>query len=608
MIRNLPFPIPGYRSFLLSAVLLSVAAGPAANAQTVTIFRNGAAIAPVYSTVKAAVAAARSMDSLVLSPHTFNEHDILVDSSISFTGTKDASGSSIIDAKGLGRVMRINAANAQLRNLKLTNGAVNNGAGAGIYYLGSGTLRLSGNTWVTNCRSTGVYSRGGGIFSNGILMLRDSTMLSGNYAYEDGGGIYAGNDLDIREDVVIETNKADGSGGGVFCTGSGETTIIGQVAIRNNTAAVSGGGMFSPGTITGSVAITGNKAEFGGGIAAFSGDLILRDAVSISNNTATTAGGGVWVNNGHLLADGGFQITGNKILTATGSYNFGAAIYQVNGSMNLRGGNITGNRSPFAAIHVSSSSSESVRVTSCHLYNPGTDGTRLSEINCNSSTPGSYITVSADSCWWGSNASYGLVTYNNSGVYTTAITSPVFLKWWMNDGLPVDPAQKTIKLEAHFFIVDVDKLDSLTLRSIHTNFTADNGTFTPPTSWIGLNNVASSEYTVPEGADSVELIAYTDADTFRSGKIYVAGALSIKGTLMSQLKVYPNPVWDILSVDGLAAGSELSLYGLDGRLLQRQTVQGAKEQYTMSGYAPGTYILQVSSSDGRKTSFRVQKR
>ena len=158
-----------------------------------------------------------------------------------------------------------------------------NSDGGGIMTWGSLTISdstISGNT------SSGISSRGGGIFNqNGKTKMINSAVV-GNSCDEQGGGIY-GNDMDL-ENSLIAGNVAY-NGGGIYTT----QITLDRTTIQGNLAEESGGGIYNGGKVvmTNST-ISGNVAnEDGGGI--FAGQ-ILSYNTTVSGNSALGSGGGIY--------------------------------------------------------------------------------------------------------------------------------------------------------------------------------------------------------------------------------------------------------------------------------------------------------------------------
>ena len=115
MIKKLP------NSNIISAVLVasSMALGVhnTAQAQSITLYRTGVIVPPTYSKISDAISAALSGDSLVLSPHTFKENNLVIGKDLKLTGTSDTSAVSIIDAELKNRAILINNGSVYIKDL-----------------------------------------------------------------------------------------------------------------------------------------------------------------------------------------------------------------------------------------------------------------------------------------------------------------------------------------------------------------------------------------------------------------------------------------------------------------------------------------------------------
>ena len=84
---------------------------------------------------------------------------------------------------------------------------------------------------------------------------------------------------------------------------------------------------------------------------------------------------------------------------------------------------------------------------------------------------------------------------------------------------------------------------------------------------------------------------------------------SVAGSGDFDLKVYPNPVRDVLQVEisGTIKGkATLSLFDLSGKLVRETGLDGQKAEIRMGDLARGTYILKYHDEEGSGT-MRVQK-
>jgi Secretion system C-terminal sorting domain len=72
------------------------------------------------------------------------------------------------------------------------------------------------------------------------------------------------------------------------------------------------------------------------------------------------------------------------------------------------------------------------------------------------------------------------------------------------------------------------------------------------------------------------------------------------------LTTYPNPVSDVLVVNGLTQNGTISLFNADGKLLRWQTVFGRTVAIDMSDYARGMYLLQYKTQ-GQVVTRKISK-
>jgi|GEM_PF-2211091 len=604
MTKNILKQLPLKKTLLISALFIS--AGVNSRAQSITLYRTGVIVPPTFSSVGAAIAATLPGDSLVLSPSTFKENSLVINHDLKITGTSDTAGMTTIDAEMKGRVILINAGQVELQSLAIINGKIKDGAGGGVCNLSTKPLLLSGNTKVMNCSVSGIFAKGGGVYSAGRVDLIQNTIVSNNTAQEEGGGVYAYSTFTMRGNAKLSNNKADGSGGGVFCEANSGILVADFSTVTNNIALVAGGGIFGVGSIENQAVVSDNKADFGGGIAGFNDIIFLRDTATITNNSATTAGGGIWLNNCGLYGYDLFHITNNKI-TSSGGTNYGGAIYNVNGSILVTGGVIMGNQSPISAVYnTAGSAAINVKFNSTHFFNPKADGTRQAEIFNSPSLASSVINFTSDYCWWGQNDTTNLIA-DRPGTSSGKMTSYVKLTWLLNNGVTIDPLASSFPLSADFRLNDGTKMDSLTLRSIKGVFTANKGSFTPSISYIDTINYVRSVYKAAAGADSIMVTAYVDADTFKSAKIAVVGLSIANNSLNNKVKIYPNPATENIHIADAPLGTKINLYSIDGRMLQQQISSNNIEQMNLSNLTNGTYILQLIDAKGQKASSKIIK-
>ena len=235
------------------------------NAQTAKVYRGGVLLS-TYSTAAAASAAANMIgDSIVLSAHTFYEHDVPMIGGQIWQGTITPTDTTTIDAEAKGRIGLSVVTKSRayvIRDIICQNGST-------IF-------------------SSSKY--GGSFASNDSLVLKGHTIIRFCYAENGGGGVHNAIAYDW---VKITHNRADSSGGGV------SNTIIAYDSVE----------------------ISYNSAPYGGGVGALLGGSIGTSSpgVRIHHNIASIAGGGVFGSIGMTAG----QITDNQAPIGAAFYTWG---------------------------------------------------------------------------------------------------------------------------------------------------------------------------------------------------------------------------------------------------------------------------------------------
>jgi len=164
-----------------------------------------------YTTIQAALTAARDQDVVVIEPGTYsgpgNRNLTFGGSSPTVTGAEDRD-LVVIDCGGAGRG----------------------------FYMGGSSSPVIENLTVTG----GDTVRGGGMYLEGSSPTLRNIRFISNYASYGGGGIYSRNGDPVLENVVFEENTSTVEGGGMLCLHS--DAVLDGVAFERNQA-VSGGGL-----------------------------------------------------------------------------------------------------------------------------------------------------------------------------------------------------------------------------------------------------------------------------------------------------------------------------------------------------------------------------
>ena len=238
------------------------------------------------------------------------------------------------------------------KSLSMEGGAISNNSvgtsGGGIYCSG-GTLNLT-NVIIND--NTSSYINGGGIYLSGSsLSLTDVTISGNSTGSSGGGGILCSNSNMTLSNVTISGNTISSSssingGGGIKCSATGRNLSLNNVTISGNYGGYYGGGIYFTGmdylpTITANdVAITGNSAINGGGIAFRDVTYGTLENINISDNSAVN-GGGIYCcdNSSPILTD----ITIINNIISGGGYPSGGGIYCSSSSPSLANVTISGN-------------------------------------------------------------------------------------------------------------------------------------------------------------------------------------------------------------------------------------------------------------------------
>jgi len=229
------------------------------------------------------------------------------------SGVASVTGSTIsnnghFDGRGAG----INNDGTFTLNTTTLIGNGGNGPGGGIFNSGTGTFTANGSSIIGNNASGLFFPSGGGISSDGVLMVNTST---------------------------ISGNNADSSGGGIYNTGS---LIVTNSSIENNSASIGAGINNDDGSVTlsGSTLSANAAGSAAGGIQNISGIVNIANNSFIGNNTSTEGGGGI-INDGGTLTVDGSTLDNNAV-----SGGDGGGIYNVNaGAVTLTNSTVSNNSS-----------------------------------------------------------------------------------------------------------------------------------------------------------------------------------------------------------------------------------------------------------------------
>ncbi len=327
-----------------------------------------------YRTITAAIAAARSGDTVLVAPGTYRENITISGKYVKVKASSSNPAQTVIAGNsGRSPVMFQNvpsSGGASLQGFRIVSGSAPSGQGGGITVANNASPTIQGNDIESNRSEDGggilVYNHssptiiyntiknntastfGGGVFAViGSSPQIYGNTITGNHAY-GGGGIYLEDDVShtsyrstpnvSRNNIT--NNRASQAGGGIMLR-TGVNAVIARNTISGN-AAPYGGGIHlettgSTPTVTTNV-ITGNSAitsasqpgsGSGGGIAVFGKSRPGIGHNTITGNRASKFGGGI------VLAESSVSVvTGNNIaknsVVGTEAGAAGGGIFEAN--------------------------------------------------------------------------------------------------------------------------------------------------------------------------------------------------------------------------------------------------------------------------------------
>lgn len=97
---------------------------------------------------------------------------------------------------------------------------------------------------------------------------------------------------------------------------------------------------------------------------------------------------------------------------------------------------------------------------------------------------------------------------------------------------------------------------------------------------------------------------YFDLDDIAVGN---AATLSVRDEVKNnkQIKIYPNPVQDVLHVDYDGKITNIEIFSLTGQLIK--TIDEDAWKVTISDLKKGIYLVKVKTSEGKEQSFKIVK-
>tara|TARA_R110000782_G_scaffold102483_10_gene189604 strand:- start:13808 stop:15238 length:1431 start_codon:yes stop_codon:yes gene_type:complete len=249
-----------------------------------------------HLTVTAAIAAAADGDEIVIEPGLYPEN-LLIDNKDITLRRSDTPGEVVLFGQSLGKVVSINAAIVTLRDLTITGGRSN--AGAGVTSVSNSSVIIE-RCIIEDNHSDTPSGVGGAVYASRSLTMRESVVRN-NSAIDDGGGLdLRGTGPHLVEDTVFAGNSA---GDGVDPAGDtgGAAVVSAAVTFRG-------------------CSFVGNGAAGRGGALAVLEDITTLESCTFDANSAPR-GGAVWVSDGDVV------LASNCLFTGNDASAFGGVVY-----------------------------------------------------------------------------------------------------------------------------------------------------------------------------------------------------------------------------------------------------------------------------------------
>jgi hypothetical protein len=241
-----------------------------------------------YTTIAAAIAAAKAGDTINILDAVHTESNITVDRNLTIKG--QGAAKTAVDGARNGTVFTVDAGvTAKFQNLTIADG-FSETKGAGIF--NDGTLTVSNSTFFGNVADNEILlifpAGGGGIFNDGTLTVSNSTFFGNGAVIAEGAGIFNDGTLTVSNSTFFGNGAPVGGGGGIF--NDGTLTVSNSTFSSNGT--YGGGGILNDGTLTvTNSTFSDNVTKVGGGILS-DGTLTVTNS-TFSRNIGNDGSGGI---------------------------------------------------------------------------------------------------------------------------------------------------------------------------------------------------------------------------------------------------------------------------------------------------------------------------
>lgn len=93
-----------------------------------------------------------------------------------------------------------------------------------------------------------------------------------------------------------------------------------------------------------------------------------------------------------------------------------------------------------------------------------------------------------------------------------------------------------------------------------------------------------------------------------STQLNLSVTVSVKENILPNLRVYPNPFTDVLHIDGIESAFTVKFKDIHGREIRRYTAPAGLLQLSLVEMLPAVYLVEITDSQGRKSTQRLVKK
>ena len=458
----------------------------------------------------------------------------------------------------------------------------------------------------------------------------DTIIVNGQEAYRNtGGGMYNFSSSPNVANSVFSGNYAT-FGGGVFNTTNSDPTFT-NVTILANTAGDTGGGMYNidvcAPTLT-KVTISSNSAESGGGMYNFEATLTLTE-VTISENTAETGGG--MFNYLSLLTLSNVIVSGNE-----GEYS-GGGIMNYECSTTLTNILISGNYAMLGGGYYDmSSSSTLINVTICGnsdvvgggamvtsqspstIHNTVVWGNSTGIYYASSSISYAHCLIQGEELTGNGNISASSIGGANIFVNPLSPGISIYGDYQLIAGSPIiNLGNNTYNTEEidlagnpriNDGTIDIGAYEYYLFHTV--TFESNGGTAIEPKQAAHGTTISAPE---PPEKDNFTFNGWYKEEALTNQWDFATDVVveditlyakwiteeGIKEIESNNLKIYPNPANNFVSIDGIDAGEMIIITDLNGRKLISTIASSTSETVDISGLPTGIYVISVGKANAK---------